>query len=834
MKQMIKYIEDNLVFNINNECYAYYELLSYNYSFLSEEQKLILFENFEQLVNQLNSNIHLLQLSSEQKISNIAEQSKELIKGNLKDIAIKRIDKQVELLNKQVGDTQIDYRFFIGIKIDNEDDKELANIVKEVASTIKQFIYDVNNKMMEDFVRIDNNKLNRCFNLESLLSSKLSRRFTIKKLTEVDIAYIIEHHHEKTSTTYDDYEHILNNYEYDGKKYLKKYDLIELSATDIIEYPKYLKLENDTKTKYVSYMTISNITSELSYPGSEIFYYQQQFSFGIDTSINVEVLRNKKALSVIRNKKKDLKDSEDHAYQNNTETSNSVYNSYNDIKDLEDELETTKNALYKVSYVIRISANSVDELKSKCDEVKDFYDDFNIKLVRPFGNMADFHNEFNLASKRQIDDYIQYVKSDFLACLGFGSTQTVGDSKGIYIGYNVDTGKNVYIQPNLAVQGVKGSVTNTLSALFTGSLGGGKSFFNNYLIYFAVLFGAKAFILDPKSERGNWKRDLPEIADEINIVNLTSLKSNQGLLDPYVILKDLKDSESLAIDILTFLTGISSRDGEKFPVLRKAIRNVTLSNERGLIRVIDELRKENTTISNNIAEHIESFVDYDFALLLFSDGRSKTSITADKSLNILQIQDLLLPEATTPIEDYSTQEILSIAMMIVITTYSLDFIKMDSSIFKIVDIEEAWSFLQVAQGKALSMKLTRTGRSLQSAIYIVTQNTKDVDDEKMKNNIGMKFAFRSTEIEEIKDTLRFFNLDENDEFNQKRLRTLENGQMLFQDIYGRTAVVYIDYLFDDLFKAFDTRPKIEEETELTNSLNIVERVESYEKEVYNN
>lgn len=39
-------------------------------------------------------------------------------------------------------------------------------------------------------------------------------------------------------------------------------------------------------------------------------------------------------------------------------------------------------------------------------------------------------------------------------------------------------------------------------------------------------------------------------------------------------MKKKKDSESLAIDILTFLTGISSRDMEKFPVLRKAIRAV--------------------------------------------------------------------------------------------------------------------------------------------------------------------------------------------------------------------------------------------------------------------
>lgn len=63
-----------------------------------------------------------------------------------------------------------------------------------------------------------------------------------------------------------------------------------------------------------------------------------------------------------------------------------------------------------------------------------------------------------------------------------------------------------------------------------------------------------------------------------------------------------------------------------------------------------------------------------------------------------------------------------------------------------VDLDEAWTFLQVAQGKALSNKLIRAGRSMNAAVYFVTQNSGDVDDEKMKNNIGLKFAFRSTDI----------------------------------------------------------------------------------------
>ena len=92
-----------------------------------------------------------------------------------------------------------------------------------------------------------------------------------------------------------------------------------------------------------------------------------------------------------------------------------------------------------------------------------------------------------------------------------------------------------------------------------------------------------------------------------------------------------------------------------------------------------------------------------------------------------------------------------------------------------VDLDEAWTFLQVAQGKALSNKLIRAGRSMNAAVYFVTQNSGDVDDEKMKNNIGLKFAFRSTDIKEIKNTLEFFGVDKEDEGNQKRLRDLEKG-----------------------------------------------------------
>ena len=51
----IKYIENNLVFNHDGECFAYYELTPYNYSFLSPEEKYMVHDNFRQLIAQNRS-----------------------------------------------------------------------------------------------------------------------------------------------------------------------------------------------------------------------------------------------------------------------------------------------------------------------------------------------------------------------------------------------------------------------------------------------------------------------------------------------------------------------------------------------------------------------------------------------------------------------------------------------------------------------------------------------------------------------------------------------------------------------------------------------------------
>src|SRR5699024_12549754 len=99
---------------------------------------------------------------------------------------------------------------------------------------------------------------------------------------------------------------------------------------------------------------------------------------------------------------------------------------------------------------------------------------------------------------------------------------------------------------------------------------------------------------------------------------------------------------------------------------------------------------------------------------------------------------------------------------------------------------------------------------MNARVDFVTQHADDLTDEKLKNNIGVKFAVRSRDMTEIKKTLQFFGVDAEDESNQRRLRELEIGQCLIQDLYGPVGIIQVHPVFEDLFEAFDTRPPVAE------------------------
>lgn len=828
MQFPIKYIEGNMIKNIYDEWWAYYSLEPFNYAFLSRNEKLQYFYKFSQLIGQTRKgNVHLLQLSVEENMRNAMKRSKEYIAGNLIGIADNVIDRATNVLVDGklfakpesdedtpfwVGETQLEYRFYIGFRLMPFDDNMSNGMLGYLKDTLvfwKDYISGINHNLMGGCFTVSNDEIERYKRIENLNFGRINSLFTVHRIAPVEMAYIIEHLHGMHGKSVEEYKY---NYviEKDNKKSkVDSYDILKLSNIEIEESQKTLIYTSDVQETFCSLLSYSELVSDIEYPGSEILFYQQsRFNFPVDTSIRLEIVDNKKALSELRNRQKNLKDMDNHAFESGNDTATSIIEAIEDADELENYLQDSKDVMFIMSYLVRVTAPDKQELIRRVNSVRDFYDDYNIKLVCPSGDMIKFHNEFLPASKTW-NVIKKKLSGYFFSGLGFGASQDICEKEGIPLGYVLSSLRFFFLKPWLAAQGIKGSKTNSLSCAFIGSLGWGKSFSNKILIYYAILFGAKAVMIDPKSECGNFKETLPNIADEINIINLTNNKQNKGILDPFVIMTNIEDAENLALDILTYLLGISIRDSVRYPVLRNSIKAVASSNVKGMINIITELRKVNSDVSNALANHIEGFSDIGLGQLLFSDGNNNSSVSFSSQLNIIQIADLMLPGKDKNVDEYTPTEMISVALMIVVSTFCLDFIHSEPDIFKITNIDEAWSLLNISQGKTLVNKLIREGRSMNAGVYIITQNAQDLLDETIRNNIGMFFVFHSEDKVEIENSLKLLGLDPDDTGNQKMISTLGHGECVIKDIYGRINVVKIEYLLPELKEAFRTTPKNE-------------------------
>ena len=125
-------------------------------------------------------------------------------------MAIQKIDEQTEALVSMIGDNQVDYRFFLGFKLMvTEQEVNLKNMKKSLFMTVKEFLNEVNHTLMNDFVSMPNDEINRYMKMEKLLENKISRRFKVRRLDKNDFGYLMEHLYGRDGVAYEDYEYSL-------------------------------------------------------------------------------------------------------------------------------------------------------------------------------------------------------------------------------------------------------------------------------------------------------------------------------------------------------------------------------------------------------------------------------------------------------------------------------------------------------------------------------------------------------------------------------------------------------------------------------------------------
>src|SRR5690625_827467 len=351
--------------------------------------------------------------------------------------------------------------------------------------------------------------------------------------------------------------------------------------------------------------------------------------------------------------------------------------------------------------------------------------------------------------------------------------------------------------------------------------GKGKSFFMNLFVYLSALNGSSSLIIDPEGDRKGWSEGLPYIDKKyIEVWTLGSDERDAGSLDPFRTSTSMQEAKDITMDILSYLANIEISD-DAYSLLSDAVEMASVTKDPCIGEVINYLRHLYENKSEDMSETrfnvlesllgtLETLKRDSLSMLLFGEPNQDYRVLEHGNpIQVLMIQHLNLPSPETKTLRISHK--ISEAIMISITAWTKQYmIKGDRSVHKIILQDEASAIERNPMGAELMDFIVRQGRYFNTTLLKGSQNATDHGSNVA--NIGMKFSFGLLESEEAKQMLRYLNLPQT-RGNISSLQQLDRGEALFQDIYGRSAILRVNPIFVDLFDAFDSSTATKEERE---------------------
>ncbi|WP_336788360.1 ATP-binding protein [Paenibacillus sp. MMO-177] len=820
----IAYYEDNLIFNRDKSVSAIYELEPFIYDHLSDQQQIDRLISQTSLLTLMTDDFHILWLPRTHDIEAHHDRLKDRLHGPLKKWGKKVIDIMngylVETYNTVNGSNNSDYRAYLIVKLPKNEAKDLVDHVETIATELKKLIQHPK-RFIENIAGLNEPEIFehefQSYQVkEHQIFDRISRKVKVKRANHRTIEWLIKRNFwwgisdpilrsesdemgwkpKKTKGERGGLSTML----YDSRQILTLTEC-EIDASS----PRRIKLtqphDGEEKQVYQAYLALSELPENgLEMPGSEWLYSAATLPFPVQMSVKVEVMEARDALKKLSKKKMDIDNQVKNIHEAGATVPLDLQEKQERALSLEDEYKKRKNPTFITHVTFGLYHTDLNLLKSNIKIIQDHYRDFgNIHVELPAGDQWLLFNDFIPGSPRYVSDYIQRIPPETLAASMVGATQELGDGVGYYIGTTGSLQRPVYVDLRHASQ-----INRSPSISLHGTLGGGKSVLLNLLGYQNAITGGKTLIFDPKAERSHWPDALPELDGQIQVATLSASEEDVGKLDPFLMLENIEDAKEASMDILSYLASVKTNSIE-YSYISQSVVQVAAEPRPYLTKCIDVLTEMGKTRppAAVVAEVLSSFQKLSFAKLLFGNGEQKT-INMDYAVNILQVQNLKMPAMEKSPENYSLAEKMSIATMYSIGRFMDKFVYYDRAIFTLAEMDEAWAFLRQQIGKEMADRVIRTGRSLNGGLAVASQNASDYSGD-LAGNIGMKFAFRDSDTNKIKDTLSYFGLEHTQD-NMDMVKNLENGQCLMQDIYGRVGVLTVDVVFQHLFDCFDTRP----------------------------
>lgn len=566
----------------------------------------------------------------------------------------------------------------------------------------------------------------------------------------------------------------------------------------ISEHERALTIDGEQGRSHQALLALGMVGDAPQFPGAGaelLFAPLESVGFPVDAVLHTHWLGNRDALTQVRKRIADVENS----YREQIEgaaygPSLQAEEDRTLAREYESRLQAGAHPSMLTGWIgLALGATSENELERRVAVLREHYGD--IALHRPAGLQHQlFFDHYPRPDGGATRDYIQQFTVEQFGAMVPTATRTVGSERGPYIGYT-PTGapRPVRYDPTQAPRESRAS-----AVLLVGTLGSGKTVAAQTIAYAAQRRGSLIVDFDPKPDHG-WE-NLPELTDELRVLELSGDPAQQGKLDPLQIgLEDLR--EELACSYLLELLRDPPPAWEN--AISRAVKNAVSENSHSLLRVVELLCESEQEAARDAGDALEVISDFGLARLGFGHGHTPESLL-DGSLTTIRMPGLSLPDPSASRDTYTRSERVSVATLTLVAAYVLRLISADRSRHKLVILGEVWFLLASAQGRSIIDRLVRLGRAFNATVLLETQRTADLRE--LADLIGVYLVFGQDSDAEARRALQLLGLDPANSELVRLLREQRKGRCLMRDLDGRIEEIQIDLVYQHLLQALQTTP----------------------------
>jgi hypothetical protein len=565
----------------------------------------------------------------------------------------------------------------------------------------------------------------------------------------------------------------------------------------ISEHERTLIIDGEQGRSFQAMLALGALGDSPQFPGAGaevLFAPMEAAGFAVDAVVHVRWIGNRQALGEVRKRIADV----EHAFREQMEGSAfgpglQVEENRALAREYEAKLQAGSHPSMLAGWVgLAVGAESEVELERRVGALREHYGD--LVLHRPAGLQHQlFFDHLPRPDGGTVRDYAQQLTVEQFGAMIATGTRAVGSARGPYLGYTPGgAARPVRYDPAEAPREDRAS-----AVLLVGTLGSGKTVAAEYIAYSAQRRGSLIVDFDPKPDHG-WEQ-LPELTDELQLLELSGDPQHRGKLDPLQVGMDGM-REELACSYLLDLLRDPPASWEN--QITRTVRDAVREGSRSLLRVIELLNASEHPAAQEAGQALEVISDFGLARLGFGTGEEEIARVA-RSLVTIRMPGLSLPDPRASRDTYTRTERVSVATLALVVAYALRLISSDKSHHKVVLLDEIWFLLASPQGRAIIDRLVRQGRAFNATVLLGTQRAGDLGE--LAEIIGVYLLFGQPSEAAAKRALELIGLDGEHPELLRMLGEMREGHCLMRDLDGRIEEVQID-LPPRLLAALTTTP----------------------------